>query len=124
MHERPGESTKLFRVSSPVRPQDQWLVVQLRHDGDIQVEYHIANEPGSPFESLFILPAGEEKDAIEEVSHFVAGLLTERIVLAMRKGFLRGGRDFIASNSLAELDRRSFSGVTSWLGTFDWPTPD
>ena len=55
-------------VRSPTRPTVQHLRILLRHDGDIQVEYHDANKSGSPFELLFILEAGHEEEAIKQVS--------------------------------------------------------
>jgi len=109
---------------SPLRPTIQCLKVVLRWDGDIQVEYHIAGKTGSPFEALFPLPPGEEAEVIGAVSVFVADLLAERLILADEKGFLKGGRRFVTPGSLTESGRRNFRWTTSWLGTFDWPTPD
>jgi hypothetical protein len=118
------QSEYSIEIQSPLKPAVQRLNVLLRHDGDIQVEYHIANKRGSPFELLVGLPEGEEAPAIEEVSLFVADLLAERLVLAYAKGLFSGGRRFIKPGSLLmESDRRGFSWITSWLGTFDWPTP-
>jgi len=97
--------------------------VVLRWDGDIQVEYHIAGKPGSPFEALFPLPPDEEAQVIEAVSVFVADLLAERLVLADEKGFFKGGRRFVSPGSLTESGCRSFRWTTSWRGTFDWPQP-
>ena len=119
-----GESEYRIEVRSPLKPSVQRLNILLRHDGDIQVEYHITDKHGSPFEMLIVLPEGQEDAAIEEASLFVADLLAEHLVLAHAKGLFRGGRRFIKPGSLTESDRRSFSWITSWLGTFDWPTPD
>jgi hypothetical protein len=120
-----GESDYRIEVQSPLRPATQRLVVYLRHDGDIQVEYHIADKRGTPFETLFVLSPGHEATAIEEVSRFVADLLAERLVLAYAKGILRGGRRFLRPGSLTKSDRRKLKWITSWLGTFDWlPSPD
>jgi len=118
-----GESEYGIEVRSPLRPAVQRLYILLRHDGNVQVEYHISNKRGSPFEVLIGLPEGEEAAAIEEASRFVAELLAERLVLAHAKGLFTGGRRFIKPGSQWEFDRRSFNWVTSWLGTFDWPTP-
>jgi hypothetical protein len=119
-----GESEYRIEVRSPLKPAVQRLNIVLRHDGDIQIEYHIADKRGGPFEMLILLAEGQEAAAIEEASLFVADLLAERIVLAYAKGLFRGGRRFLKPGSLTESDRRSFSWITSWLGTFDWPTPD
>lgn len=97
----------------------------LRWGGDIQVEYHICDKPGSPFEALFPVPKGEEAEVIEAVSVFVADLLAERPVLGYEKGFFKGGRRFDTPGPLTESRRCKFRWTTSWLGTFDWqPTRD
>src|SRR6266478_2633313 len=67
-----------LEVRSPTRPTVQHLRILLRHDGDIQVEYHDADKSGSPFELLFVLEAGHEKEAIKQASLFVADVLAER----------------------------------------------
>lgn len=117
-----GESTYYITVLPPVERNGQSLVIQLRYDGDIQVEYHIDNDRDS-FESFFILPAGQESDAIEEIARFVADVLAERLVLIKTKGIFGGKRRFLNPDSLAESDRRSVTWIASWLGTFDWRTP-
>lgn len=77
-----GQSEYWTEVRSPLRPTFQSLKVVVRWDGDIQVEYHIAGRPGSPFEVLFPVPPGEDAQVIEAVSVFVADLLAERLLLA------------------------------------------
>ena len=119
-----GQSEYRIEVRSPLRPAVQRLNILLRYDGDIQVEYHITGKRGSPFEMLIVLAEGQEAAAIEEASLFVADLLAERLVLANAKGVFKGGRRFLKPSSLTKSDRHSFSWITSWLGTFDWPTPD
>jgi hypothetical protein len=109
-----------FEVPSPLRPELQRLVILLRSDGDIQVEYHVAGKPGSPFEELFDVPAGQEMPAIEEVIQFVRDLTTERLVLAYARGVFQGGRRFLTPNSVGEHERRNLQWVTSWQGTYDW----
>ena len=107
-------------VRSSLRPTVQSLKVVLRNDGDIQVEYHIADKPSSPFEMLFVLPAGQESEAIKAVSQFVADLLAERLILVYAKSLFKGGRRFVAPGSITELNRHTLRWTTSWLGTFDW----
>lgn len=114
-----GNSGYSIEIQSPVRPVARRLRVHLRHDGDIQAEFHIEGKPGSPFECLFVLQAGHEEEAIERVSRFVTDLITERIVLAYAKGILKGGRRFLVPG-LAESDRRHLKWTSSWLGTHDW----
>jgi len=106
-------------VRSPTRPTVQCLRILLRHDGDIQVEYHDAQKSGSPFELLFMLEAGHEEEAIKRASLFVADVLAERVVLAYGKGLFQGGRRFLIP-ALAEANRHHLKWTTSWLGTYDW----
>ena len=117
-----GESEYRIEIRSPLGPAVRRLNILLRHDGDIQVEYHVVDKRGSPFETHIVLPEGQEAAAIEDVSLFVADLLAERLVLAYAKSLFRGGRRFVKPGSLTDSDRRSLSWITSWLGTFDWPT--
>ena len=56
-----GEFSYYIELASPVRRNGRSLVVQLRHDRDIQVEYHL-DDRKNPFETFFILPVGEERD--------------------------------------------------------------
>jgi hypothetical protein len=114
-----GDFEYWVEVRSPARPTVQRLRILLRHDGDIQVEYHIAEKSGSPFELLFVLEAGHEKEAIKQASLFVADVLAERVVLAYGKGLFKGGRRFLIP-PLAEANRRHLKWSTSWLGTYDW----
>ncbi len=108
-----------FDVPSPHRPEQQSLVVLLRSDGDIQVEYHLAGVHGSPFEALFSIPGGDEEKGIEEVVRLVHGLLTERLVLAMDQRWWRGGRLFLPAAQLDQGQSHKLSWVTSWRGTYD-----
>jgi hypothetical protein len=114
-----GDFEYWVEVRSPARPTVQRLRILLRHDGDIQVEYHIVGKSGNPFEVLFVLEAGHEKEAITQASLFVADVLAERLVLVYSKGVFRGGRRFLIP-PLAEANRRHLKWTTSWLGTHDW----
>ena len=119
----PGASFKpqcWIEITSPVQPESQRLVALLRHDGDIQVEYHIATKSGSPFEVLFPLPENQEAEVIEQVSLFVADLLAERLVLAYRKSLFNGGRCFLDPKSITESGHKGYRWIVSWLGTYDW----
>jgi hypothetical protein len=114
-----GEPEAWFDLASPIRPEQQRLVVLLRRDGDIQVEYHVAGVEGSPFEALFSIPAGHEGNAIAEVARFVHGLVVEHLVLAMDPRAWRGGRLFLEAGRLGESPPGRLSWVTSWRGTYD-----
>ena len=110
-----------IEVESPIRAGTQRLAVRLRHDGDIQVEYHIAGRRGTPFEALFVVPEGQEVAVSTTVAHFVSDVVQEHLVLAYARGLVGGGRRFLHlfSEQLAMIPPRELSWVTSWLGTFD-----
>ena len=112
-----------IKVRSPLRPSTQHLNILLRHDAEIQIEYHFTVKSGSPFEMLIPLAAGRELAGFEEASLIVADLLAERLVLAHTKGLFRAGRRFLNPCALTQSARRDLSWITSWLGKFDWPTP-
>ena len=116
-----GISQYWIEVRSPLRPSAQRLNILLRHEGEIQIEYHFTLKSGSPFEMLVPLAAGRELAGIEEAALLVADLLAERVVLAFAKGLFRGGRRFLNPCALTEDARSELSWITSWLGTFDWP---
>jgi hypothetical protein len=120
---RSDEPQYWIEVRSPLRPSTQHLNILLRHDGEIQIEYHFTVKSGSPFEMLIPLVAGRELAGIEEATLFVADLLAERLVLVHTKGVFRGGRRFLNPCSLTESARRDLSWITSWLGNFDYPNP-
>jgi hypothetical protein len=116
------EVTYCIEAASPAQLRDRSMVIHLRHDRDIQVEYHIDGERKRPFETFFLLPAGEEKDAIASIVAFVADILAERLVLVDTKGIF-GERRFVKRDSLSDLDRQRLSRIISWLGSYDWRTP-
>src|SRR5579871_5566761 len=118
-----GISQYWIEVRSPLRPSTQHLNILLRHDGEIQIEYHFTVKSGSPFEMLIRLAPGKELAGIEEAAHFVADLLAERVVLAYTKGLFRAGRRFLNPCALTESTRRDLSWITSWQGNFDYPDP-
>lgn len=117
-----GETTYCIQLPSPVRRNGQSLVIQLRHDGDVQVEYHIDENRRNSFETFFILPMGEEEQVIRTIAQFVADILTERIVLLRFKSSF-GKTRFVERSSVTESDLQGVRWITSWLGTFDRSTP-
>lgn len=84
------------------------LSVELRSDGDIQVEFHIAEEHGTD---------GEEKPASENIAAFVEKILDERIVLVMDGHFFRGGQQWVSPERIPASSKVDF--VRSWCGTYD-----
>lgn len=93
------------------------IAVVLRPDGDVQVEFHINGQSGSPFEALFVVPEGLEESVADEVCEFVADLLDERIVLAVDRRLLRGGNRWLSPEELGSVKDLAFSA--SWRGSFD-----
>jgi len=58
-----------------------------------------------------------------EVARFVEGLTPEPVVRSvLEKGFWRAGRKFLEATQLTEQKRARLSWITSWRGTYDWPT--
>jgi hypothetical protein len=53
-----GESEYRIEIRSPLGPAVRRLNILLRHDGDIQVEYHVVDKRGSPFKMHIVLPEG------------------------------------------------------------------
>ncbi len=108
------------------------LEVELRPDGDVDVRLHYGvPHPATgrgPAEAHFLVSAegeGGEADALAAVARFVADLLAERLVLALRSGWFRGGREFLAAAELTPERRRRFDRVVSWRGAYDSPAaPD
>ena len=102
------------RTAGPKR-----LAVVVRPDGDVQVEFHVGGRPGSPFEALFVIPAGAEENAVREIADFVTSLVDETIVLVYDDHPVRGGRRWVPA---AELDRtKGVAFASSWHGSFDRP---
>jgi hypothetical protein len=96
------------------------LTILLRHDGDIQVEYHIAGQRGSPFEQLFVFKDDQAANAVDDVARCVAALLSEQLILGYAKGLFRGGPRFFAPSFLTDSIRRQLRWITSWRATYDW----
>ncbi len=102
--------------------------MELRPEGDVDVrlEYdapHPATGRG-PAEAHFLIAtegAAGDADALAAVARFVADLLAERFVLALRSGWFRGGREFLAPAELTPERRRGFDRVVSWRGAYDEP---
>ena|ERR1044071_530696 len=107
-------------LPSPTRPAEQQLAVLLRPDGDIQIEYHVAGQRGSPFEWLLGPCARREQECVTEAKRIVVDLLAERLVLAYDGRLFRGGRRFVSPSELGAAGRRHLTWVTSWRGTYDW----
>ena len=93
------------------------LRIELRADGDIQVEFHVAAKGGSPFEAMFAIPDGEEEPASEDIADFVEKILDERIVLVMDARLFRGGQRWVSPDKIPEFRKVKF--VCSWSGTYD-----
>jgi hypothetical protein len=100
---------------------DQHLVVLLRRDGAVQVEWHVRGKRGSPFEVF--MPADQDpiREIIAEAVEFVAQVVSENIVLAYHNSFFRGGRRFLTPAEVPGARRdRHFSWTVSWNGTHTW----
>src|SRR5262245_59560198 len=85
--------------------QGQHLVVLLRRDGDVQVEWHVSGERGSPFELSMPCDVQPLNEVIDEAAKFVADVLSENIILAYHDGLFRGGRRFLRTVEVADARR-------------------
>jgi len=68
--ENTGDSRYWVEVQAPAQPIARHLTILLRHDGDIQIEYHLAGKPSNPFEYLIVIERGHEEQAIGVASRF------------------------------------------------------
>jgi len=109
----------LMEVVSPTRPDQQRLVVLLRRDGDIQVEYHVAGKRGSPFE-LLLGACDEYEQCVAEAARIVADLIAERLVLAYDGSFWKGGRRFLKPSEGTTEIRNDLKWITSWQASHDF----
>lgn len=100
-------------IPHPTGSPIEKLVVRANNDGDIDVEVHVPGRSGSPFVQHY--PGSEDPDLLPAVARFVSDSLHGRTVLAMRKGWMRGGREFL---DRAELRRR---GPVRYAWTVSWP---
>ena len=116
---------RLERVTvTALRPAgERVLAVELRPDADYQVAFWYASDLPGPAEALFPVTPENEAEVAAAVGDLVRGVLDERVVLAFRRGWLRGGREFLTVDQLAAMDRDRLSAVFSWRGTFDWQAP-
>jgi len=94
------------------------LEVRLR-DGDVEICFAIQGVRGSPFEQLFAVAKIGENEAVRAVADFVEAILREKIVLVMSRGAVKGGREFIEPEDLAQREPSSIRWSASWNGTYD-----
>jgi hypothetical protein len=112
------ESRFTLRTRTP--PGAVLLEVALRGDGDVDVHFHVPGHEPDWVEAHYVLPDGEEREAIEEVARFVGDFVGERLILAYDTW---RGRRFVPVEELASLNRRRLAWRVSWRGTHDWQRP-
>lgn len=115
---RDGESWWV-EVDSPVTADRRRLEVLLRHDGAVDVSFHSDLIERSPAEAHFPLEDGREAETFQAVAQLVAELVSEHRVLAFRRGWFRGGREFLRPSELTPANLRTLELVLSWRGTYD-----
>ena len=106
-------------VESPAVPGRR-LEVVLREDGDVDVCVHWDPSARGPEEAHFPVEEGRAPDTYRAVATLVADLAAERLVVAFRRGWFRGGREFLRPSELTPERRRTLSWIVSWRGTHDW----
>jgi hypothetical protein len=86
-------------------------------DGDVQVELHVPDEAGSPFEALFVVANGAEPEVARAVADFVERFLNEELVLGMDGRAVRGGRRWLRPEEVETTSHLTL--VLSWKGSHD-----
>jgi hypothetical protein len=103
------------------QPNRQHLVLLLRRDGAVQVEWHVTGKKGSPFELFLPTDQDSVQAVIENAAQFIGDVLRDNLALAYCRGWIRGGRRFLERHEVpgARSDRRLL-WIVSWNGTHDW----
>jgi hypothetical protein len=119
--ESPPGTDIWFEYPSPDQRQGQHLVLLLRRDGVVQVEWHVAVKKGSPFELFLPTDRDPVETVIDEAAQFVADVLRDDVVLAYQGGWIGGGGRFLERHEVpgARRDLR-FLWIVSWNGTPCW----
>ena len=120
-----GGGTWWVEVSSPTATDGRRLTVELRPDGDVDVRFYVGPSGigRGPYEAQWPVPEDQEPEVMAAVARFVAALVDERLVLAHRRAWLGGGREFVEPGELTPARRRRLDWVASWRGTYDWANP-
>jgi hypothetical protein len=113
-----GQETSFVADSFALTPPRK-LEINLRPDGDVDIRFHLVGVPGSPFEAHFIVHDQDVSDAQDALISFVEDIISERRLFARRKGFIRGGNEFITPDDLAQQPANEFKLLASWMGAFD-----
>jgi hypothetical protein len=93
------------------------LCLVVREDGDVDVQLHVANQPGSPFEAHFAIPDGDERDASVSIGRFIADILQERILYGLGSRFRSGTHGWLRRDNVPTHVRPGT--LVSWHGTVD-----
>ena len=107
----------LLEAPSPLG--DRRIEIELRPDGDVDVRFHHRAFGGGSAEAHWPIPPAREVEVLRELARFAADLVTERIVVAFRRGW-SGGRDFLTAAEVSPERRRGLNRVISSRGTYDW----
>ena len=113
-----------IETSSTTAPDGRNLAVAI--DGHELTVYFYVGPTGvgrGPYEANDTVPDEGKAEVLEEWARFVADLVEERLVLVYRRGWLKGGRDFIEPTELTPELRQRLEWVASWRGTYDWRIP-
>jgi hypothetical protein len=111
-------------IVSPTQIDGRKLIVELR-GAELAIGFYVGpvGVGSAPYELNADISEGREAETIHDIAEFVADLLNERLVLVVRRGFWRGGREFLESSKLTPSRRRGLKWIASWCGTYDWAVP-
>jgi hypothetical protein len=118
----PKPGTDFWVEFPPINQKEkQHIVILLRRDGAVQIEWHVTGKRGSPFELFMPCDHDDIAQIIDAASEFIADVLREDVVLAYRNGFWRGGRRFLKIEEIAEArNAADYEWMVSWNGTHTW----
>lgn len=110
----PGETG--LRVEFPnaaMSPIDR-LVIDMNHEGDIDVEVHVPGHRGAPFTWHF--PFSPHPEFLPDVAGLVRALLADELVLARRSGWLRARPTLVEPERLRAGGSEAYDRIVSWSG--------
>jgi len=108
-----------FTLLSPHLSFPQRLVLDLRRDGDLQLEHHFRSQGRGPLEKFWLLRPPDELDTIRRAVQFAADIVAEAAVLVRRRRLLGRYLEHMALSEIPSGRRAGIEWVRSWRGTHD-----
>jgi hypothetical protein len=109
---------KWINVSSALAKPGRSIRVYVRDVSDFDVQFHVPERKGSPFEQVIAGTLEEAEQVEAAMVQFATNMVEEKLVLAWDSRLVRGGRQFLTPSHANE-SRKHISWVASWRGTYD-----